>query len=83
MQVASNNSMNMGAWTESFLWASMFLGSCGDGLYLPAGWKQKAMMPLFAGIAMSVVAFVVPALPMSLICIGLMWGVWWLAKQGY
>ncbi|HEY1788790.1 MAG TPA: hypothetical protein VGJ73_11565 [Verrucomicrobiae bacterium] len=72
----------MGAWTESFLFASVFWGAVGTG-YCIYGWKQQAMIPLFAGIAMSVVACFVPALPMSLMCIVLMVGVWWLVRQGY
>ena len=72
----------MGAWSESFLWASMFWGAVAMG-YCAYGWKQKAMIPLFAGIAMTVVTLALPALPMSLICIALIAGVWWHAKQGY
>jgi hypothetical protein len=72
----------MGAWTTSFLFASVFWGAVGSGYFI-YGWKQKAMLPLFAGIVMSAVACFVPALPMSLICIALMVGVWWLVRQGY
>jgi len=73
----------MGNWSESFLFANVFWGAVATG-YCLYGWKQKAMIPLFAGIAMSLVAFVVTAaLPMSLICIALMVGVWWLVRQGY
>lgn len=50
--------------------------------YCAYGWKQRAMVPLFAGIGMSAAAFL-PALPMSLICIVLMVSVWWLVRQGY
>jgi len=60
----------------------MFWGAVGMG-YCAYGWKQKAMIPLFAGIAMSVIAFALPALSMSLVCIALMVGVWWLVRQGY
>ncbi|HEV2320570.1 MAG TPA: hypothetical protein VGV18_12515 [Verrucomicrobiae bacterium] len=73
--------MNMGSWSESFLFASMFWGAIGMG-YCAYGWKQRAMVPLFAGIGMSAAAFL-PALPMSLICIVLMVSVWWLVRQGY
>ena len=61
----------------------MFWGAVGMG-YCAYGWKQKATIPLVAGIAMSVIPFVIQgALPMSLICIALMVGVWWLVRQGY
>ncbi|HEV2456626.1 MAG TPA: hypothetical protein VGY98_20355 [Verrucomicrobiae bacterium] len=72
----------MGAWTESFLFASVFWSAVASG-YVIYGWRQRAMIPLFAGILMSVISFIVPALPMSLICIALMVGVWWLVRQGY
>jgi len=72
----------MGAWTESFLWASVLWSAVASG-YIAYGWKQKAMVPLLGGIAMMAAACLVPALPMSLISIALMWGVWWLVRQGY
>ena len=74
--------MLMGSWTMSSIFAGMFWGTVGSGYFI-YGWKQKAMIPLFAGIAMNVVACFVPPLPMSLICIVLMVGVWWLVRQGY
>jgi hypothetical protein len=72
----------MGTWTMSSIFAGMFWGTVGSG-YLIYGWKQKAMIPLFAGIAMNVLACFVPPLLMSLSCIVLMVGVWWLVRQGY
>jgi hypothetical protein len=72
----------MGSWTTSSIFAGMFWGTVGTG-YLIYGWKQRSMIPLFAGIAMNVVVFFVGALPMSLICVALMVGVWWLVRQGY
>lgn len=73
----------MGAWSESFIWASMFWGAVATG-YLAYGWKQKATIPLVAGIAMTALCFVpMGALPLSFVCIALMVGVWWLARQGY
>ncbi|MGH7941079.1 MAG: hypothetical protein ACREFR_08425 [Limisphaerales bacterium] len=74
--------MNMGSWSESFIWASMFWGAVATG-YCAYGWKQKAMIPLFAGVAMMAVACFVPALLMTLISVALMAGVWWMARQGY
>ncbi|HXC35550.1 MAG TPA: hypothetical protein VNV43_06710 [Candidatus Acidoferrales bacterium] len=72
----------MGTWSTSAIFAGMFWGTVGTG-YLIYGWKQRSMIPLFAGIAMNIVVFLVPALTMSLICIALMVGVWWLVRQGY
>jgi hypothetical protein len=72
----------MGTWTESFIWASMFWGAVGGG-YVIYGWKQQSMIPFIAGLIMSAVACFVPALPMSLLCIVLMFGVWYFVKQGY
>lgn len=40
------------------------------------------MIPFIGGVVMSVACFV-PALPMTLICIIAIFGVWWLLKQGY
>ncbi|MGH8024981.1 MAG: hypothetical protein ACRED1_15430 [Limisphaerales bacterium] len=60
----------------------MFWSAVASG-YLIYGWKQRAMVPLVAGIGMTVAAWVVPALPMSLICIILIGGAWWLVRRGY
>ncbi len=60
----------------------MFWGAVASG-YIAYGWKQKAMIPLIAGMAMMAAACLVPALPMSLISIALIAGVWWLVRQGY
>jgi hypothetical protein len=72
----------MGTWTESFIWASMFWGAVGTG-YVVYGWKQQSMIPFIAGLVMSAVACFVPALPMSLLCVVLMFGVWYFVKRGY
>lgn len=74
--------MGIGSWSASFLIASMFWSAVASG-YLIYGWKQRAMVPLVAGIGMTVAAWVVPALPMSLICIILIGGAWWLVRRGY
>jgi hypothetical protein len=72
----------MGAWSESFLWASMFWGAVGSG-YMVYGWRQRSMMPFIAGIAMTAVACFVPALPMTLLSLIIIFGCWWLMRQGY
>jgi len=67
----------------NFLLASMIWGSVGAG-YLIYGWKQKAVLPLAGGAAMTVASFFISsALVMSLVCIAVMAIVYWLAKQGY
>lgn len=61
----------------------MIWGSIGFG-YLLYGWKQKAVMPLAGGAAMTAASFFISsALWMSLACIAMMMVVYWLAKQGY
>jgi uncharacterized membrane protein YoaK (UPF0700 family) len=68
---------------QHYLWASMIWGAIAGG-YLVYGWRQKATWPLAAGALMTVVSiFMASALLMSLICIAVMFAVWWLAKQGY
>jgi Flp pilus assembly protein TadB len=68
---------------ENFLWASMFWGAVAGG-YLIYGWRQKAGIPLAAGVAMTLMSFIGPnALVMSLVCLGIIGLVWWLLKRGY
>jgi hypothetical protein len=69
-------------WSESFLWASVFWGAIGSG-YWVYGWRQRSMIPFFAGLVMTAASFFVPALPMSLICIIVILATWWLIRQGY
>lgn len=67
----------------SFLFASLFWGSVGGGYWI-YGKRQRSMMPMVGGVAMIVVScFIESALLMSLICLALMAGVYWLMKQGY
>jgi len=73
---------NVNVWTESFLWASCIWGAIASG-YLIYGWRQRAAIPFVGGAVMMTVSCFVPALPMSLICIALMFIVYWLLKQGY
>ena len=63
------------------LWASVLWGGIGGG-YLIYGWRQKASTPLVGGVVMSLSCFL-PALPMTIISIGTMVAVYWLAKRGY
>jgi hypothetical protein len=77
-----NNLINIGGWSESFLWASMIWSSIAGG-YLIYGWKQRSLIPFIGGLAMTAAAFLVSPLPMSLISIAIMYGVWWLMKRGY
>jgi hypothetical protein len=72
----------MDAWSESFLWASMLWGGIAGG-YWVYGWKQKSWIPLAGGAAMMGSSFLLPALPMSLVSIAIMFAVWWMMKQGY
>jgi hypothetical protein len=72
----------MGAWNESYLWASMIWSSIAMG-YLIYGKKQQSMIPFVGGVLMTATSFLVPPLAMSLICLALMFGVWWLLRQGY
>ena len=77
-----NHLINTGSWTQSFLWASVFWGAIGSG-YVMYGWRQKSMIPFIAGLIMSVAACFVPALPMTLISVGVMYGAWWMLGHGY
>ena len=66
---------------ENFLWASFLWGTVASG-YLIYGWRQKASIPLAVGAAMTLMSFIGPnALIMSLVCIALMYGGWWLMKR--
>jgi hypothetical protein len=78
-----HHNMAMANWfSESFLWASLIWSSIASG-YLIYGWKQKAALPLAGGAVMMAASWLLPALPMSLICIVSMFTVYWLTKQGY
>jgi hypothetical protein len=67
---------------EHFLWASMFWGAIAGGYWI-YGWRQKSAIPLADGAIMAAVSFFLPALPMSLVCMATMFGVWWLLRHGY
>jgi uncharacterized membrane protein len=67
----------------NFLLASLVWGSIGSG-YLIYGWKQKAVMPLVGGAAMTAASFfITSAWLMSAACIIIIAAVYWLVKQGY
>lgn len=64
------------------LFASLIWGSVG-AVYFIVGKKRSALIPAIGGIAMIAVSCVVPNwLWMSLSCLGLMVGVWWLVRRG-
>ena len=67
---------------QNFLWASMVWSAIGSG-YLLYGWRQKASIPLVGGVAMTAASFFLPALWMTLAGLAIMYGVWWLLKEGY
>jgi hypothetical protein len=68
---------------QHYLWASMIWGAIAGG-YLVYGWRQRATWPLAGGVLMTLVSFfIASALLMSLVCIAVMFAVYWLAKQGY
>lgn len=68
---------------EHYLLASLIWGAIASG-YLIYGWRQREMVPLFGGLAMSAAAiFISSALLMSLACAAIVFAIWWLMKQGY
>jgi len=69
--------------STSFLFANLFWGSVGTGYFI-YGKKQHSTMPLVGGVLMVAVSCLVgSALLMSLICLVLCVGVYYLAKLGY
>jgi hypothetical protein len=66
-----------------FLFASLIWGSIGVGYFI-YGKKQQAMMPMIGGVVMVVLSYFVGSwFWMSLLCLTLMFAVYWLVKQGY
>ena len=66
----------------SFLFASLFWGSVGVGYFI-YGKKQQAFSAMAGGIAMIGVSyFIGSALLMSLLCSGIVAGVYFLSKRG-
>ena len=65
-----------------YLFASMFWSTVGTGYFI-YGKKQRSMTPLIGGLLMIAVSFFMPALIMSLTCLVVAGGVYYLVKQGY
>lgn len=72
----------MGMWSESYIWASMIWSSIAAG-YSIYGWKQRSMIPFGGGLAMTAASFLLTPVLMSVVCVALMFGVWWLLRHGY
>jgi hypothetical protein len=73
----------LGSIDQNFLWASCLWGAIATG-YCIYGWKQRSFIPFIGGFVMTVMSFIGPnALIMSLVCIGVMFAVWWLIRNGY
>ena len=70
--------------TTGGLLASLWWGALGSAFAI-YGWKQKSMVPLFAGLAMVAVSYLLwnSALYMSLACVLILAVFFWLKKQGY
>jgi hypothetical protein len=69
--------------TANFLFASLVWGSIGVGYFI-YGKKQQSLTPMVGGILMVAVSYLVgSALLMSLICILVIVGVYWLVRRGY
>lgn len=67
---------------ESFLWASLVWGSIGSG-FLIYGWKQKAPLPLLAGVLLVAVSYFVDSwILMSLASLAIIAGVIWFLRRG-
>jgi hypothetical protein len=68
---------------EIFLFASLFWGSVGCG-YLFYARRRREIVPFLGGVAMIAASWLVGSwFWMSILCLALMAGVWWLVKQGY
>jgi len=67
---------------EHFLFASMFWGAVAGG-YLLYARKQREIPPFLGGVAMMAVSFMVASwFWMSLICLALMFGIYFQMKRG-
>jgi len=68
---------------SKFLFASLLWGSIGVGYFI-YGKKQAAMIPMIGGLTMIAVSYLVGSwFWMSLTCLAVMAGIYWLLKQGY
>jgi len=67
----------------SFLFASLIWGTVGFGYFI-YGKKQRQWPPMAGGAVMIVASyFCGSALVMSVVCIGIGAGVYWLLREGY
>jgi hypothetical protein len=70
-------------WTNvHFLWASVIWGAVASGYFI-YGWRQKSAIPMMGGALMTAASALLPALWMSLACLAVIGGVWWLLKNGH
>ncbi len=68
---------------SKFLFASLLWGSVGFGYFI-YGKKQQATMPMIGGVVMVAISYLVGSwFWMSLLCLALMFAVYWLVKRGY
>ncbi|HEY3762551.1 MAG TPA: hypothetical protein VGN23_12465 [Verrucomicrobiae bacterium] len=72
----------LGSVHQSFIWANLIWGTVASG-YMIYGWKQKMLIPFLGGLVMVALSCFTPALLMTLASIAIMFGVWWLVKEGY
>ena len=67
----------------NFLFASLIWGSVGMGYFI-FGKKQSSWPAMIGGVVMMAASYFVPSsLLMSLICVGLTVGIYFLIKQGH
>jgi len=68
---------------SKFLFASLLWGSIGFGYFI-YGKKQQSTMPMIGGLVMVAISYLVGSwFWMSLICLALMFAIYWLLKRGY
>jgi hypothetical protein len=78
-----NKLVQSGALNEHYILASLLWGTIAGG-YMIYGWKQQTLIPFLGGLVMTAITFFIfSALWLSLASIVIMFGVWWLCKQGY
>ncbi len=70
-------------WNANYLFASLFWGSVGVGYFI-YGRKQRAWPPMLGGVLMMATSYFVASLwLMSLLCLGLVLGVYAAWRQGW
>lgn len=66
----------------NYLFVSLFWGSVGAG-YFVYGRKQRSLSASIGGVAMMAASYFIDgALVMSLACVGIAVGVYWISKRG-